>query len=281
MEFSIESLRTQLPIIYKDCKWALIDCGAYKGEFTKDVSSILKPTKTVLIEANPNLASELVKLFAQETSVTVEAMAVGQPNSEINFNLYDDLATSSILEDPNKSKETKLVNVKTISLNQVIERANCEIFLKTDLQGYDLEAIKLINDANWTRIRVCVIEFIQAPLYLQQGDTLEILNLIHSKGFSIFQISDLHSTQDGQLAFGNFVFVKKQLLPEYSKNQTLATFQANEFLSPITKVYKTAADERLKLIDRLSEEIQTIQKSGLQSSKTSRFEKLKSFILRS
>ena len=71
---------------------------------------------------------------------------------------------------------------------------------------------------------------------------------------ALFQIGDLHSFSSGRLAFGNFVFVKRDCIPQCESLDGGDKIAANELLSPLTHEFRRAADESLQLVERLHRE---------------------------
>lgn len=254
MENSLLALEKAVPLAFKDDEWTFIDCGAYLGDFTDEVIQKFKPANVIIIEANPALAAKLSNRFTESsTAITLENVALSTQNEIVNFYVYDDLATSSLLQD--RTSEGKVIQIRSKTLSSVINSAMAPVFLKTDLQGLDYLVLQESKEELKQKVKIIICEFIQYPLYKNQGSPFEIFAGMEEIGFELFQITDLHSKEFGNLAFGNFIFIKKELAQKIVAISEPDKMISNELKSHFVLTLKEAAEERLALINRLDKEL--------------------------
>lgn len=131
-------------------KGLVFDVGANVGSYTEIFLSL--GARVIAIEPNPDCADILEKLRPRNR-VVVERIAVGSKVSELPLFLCDDSSTHSTLSREwigvakdlprlAEKKWTRTVNVHTTTLDKLMEKYGCPSFLKIDVEGFEIEALK-------------------------------------------------------------------------------------------------------------------------------------------
>lgn len=138
----------------------VIDLGANKGNFSKEIIKKYKFSKLILVEPHPGLAKELKDIFKDNDSVKIIEAAIGDKTDDsIEFYLSKNREAGSvnknIIECEGADDVCAKINVRTITLKDIIERFDIKKIdlLKIDIDGseYDLfhsltgEASGIIN----------------------------------------------------------------------------------------------------------------------------------------
>ena len=167
----------------------VVHVGAHVAE-ERSVYSQLKVNKTLWIEAQPELASKLVRDFEGDPAQDVVCAAVWSSNgASMNFNITSNSESSSLLDLKLHSKlypEIRQVDsfwTKTATLDYIVfEKYNAD-FLNLDIQGAELEALKgagmILTNVKWIYVEVNENELYEGcPL------AYEIEDYLKTKGFT-------------------------------------------------------------------------------------------------
>ena len=137
VEGSIQNLRASG---YKPS--LIVDVGANIGDWAKMARSIFPDVPVHLIEAQPKLEPMLKKICEvnQDLSYTI-CLAGAQTGGEERFFL-DGTGSSVFEEDTNRAREK--VTLPIVCLDDVVDLKGVTtgVFLKLDVQGYELEVLK-------------------------------------------------------------------------------------------------------------------------------------------
>jgi FkbM family methyltransferase len=203
-----------------------IDCvlyvGANRGQMMKKFLENFPSTPIILYEADPRLAEFLDSAFMSE-HVSVRNKAVGRKNGRADFYVSGgtDGQSSSLLRmgkrhlnwNP-KSAQSEILEVETVALDSE-EFPMCEsIFLKIDIQGAELEALK--GAVNLLKKVVAIdVEVSTVSMYEDDSNWLEVSNFLTSQGFILFDIEPwFHDhTNKNELLQADFRFVKSKMIP--------------------------------------------------------------------
>jgi FkbM family methyltransferase len=131
-------------------KALVFDVGANVGLYTEIFLSL--GARVIAIEPNPACAETLEKIRPRNR-VVVERVAVGSKESELPLFLCDDSSTHSTLSRewigvakdlPRLAEKTwgRSINVHMTTLSKLMEKHGCPSFLKIDVEGFEVEALK-------------------------------------------------------------------------------------------------------------------------------------------
>jgi FkbM family methyltransferase len=204
-----------------------VDCvlyvGANRGQMMKKFSINFPKVPIFLYEADPTLASFLKERF-ESSLVSVRNKAVGSVNGKANFHISTgtDGQSSSLLSmgprhlkwNP-ESAQNRTIEVETVALDSENLSRFQAIFLKIDIQGFELEAFK--GASNLLK-NVAAIDVEVSTVSMYDGDCnwLEVSNFLVSNGFQLYDVDPwFHDhTNSNELLQADFRFVRKKLIPE-------------------------------------------------------------------
>lgn len=173
---------------------AILDIGAYHGNWTTDMMSIYPNSKYYLFEA---INYVQLNRFNNNTNVYVKNELLNDKEEEVDWYEGKNTGDSFFKEKTKFYLNTKPMKRKTINLNTIIERDNIlqkekNIFIKIDCQGAEIPILKGSNKIfNLTDFIV-----MEMPLFGQYNEGvpsfLEHIQYMDSIGFIPFDIVDNH-----------------------------------------------------------------------------------------
>jgi FkbM family methyltransferase len=131
-------------------KGLVFDVGANVGLYTEIFLKL--GARVVAIEPNLDCA-EILEKVRPRNRVVLERVAVGSKESELPLFLCDDSSAHSTMSREwigvakdlprlAEKKWTRTVNVRTTTLDYLMAKHGCPNFLKIDVEGFELEALK-------------------------------------------------------------------------------------------------------------------------------------------
>jgi FkbM family methyltransferase len=123
----------------------ILDVGANYGFISMALTTNLGGSARVFaFEPHPEIANAVSKSVAANkfTNITVENLAVGDYEGEIDIDLYGQ--TSNILQSANEGETPiKSIKIRQVSLDQYItDKGIRPDFIKIDVDGYELNVLK-------------------------------------------------------------------------------------------------------------------------------------------
>jgi FkbM family methyltransferase len=136
----------------------IIDAGAFQGDWARLAHAVFPKAPILLIEPQPQLATQLQQLCAQHPGWRTRAVLLGAYAGTAHFQLAE--TNSRIVAAPAiPAADKSVVPLPINTLARVATEegfAECD-FLKLDLQGHELEALKGAHDL-FGKIEVIVTE---------------------------------------------------------------------------------------------------------------------------
>lgn len=191
----------------------IFDCGAYTGSWAAEISRTFPGAQLVLVEPNPRLQPIIRQNVAavSPAPIVVEA-AVGEAEGTAHLNVWDNEQTSapgsSLLSHVQGQAATR-VEVKVLTIDAIAAReGKSPDFLKLDLQGFELPALKGATTVLQTA-QLCEIEFGVLEAYLGRTTPRQLMDLMYDLNYTLYDVVDLiYRPYDGALTGGDFFFVK-------------------------------------------------------------------------
>jgi len=169
----------------------VIDIGANVGQFAVASANLFKDVQIYAFEPVPETNHQLNKNIASLNNIKSYAIALGNEEGEVVFNINSHSHSSSILplaaahsEAFPDAKEVQKITVKVTTLDRVL--ADVEFrsptLLKIDAQGYEGNILKGATET-LKRVDIVILEGSFKQMY--EGEMLfsDILDLMTSQGF--------------------------------------------------------------------------------------------------
>ena len=189
---------------------AIIDCGAYIGEWTRMIKNIYPSSKVLMIEANPEKEINLQAVQGEYPQTVDYAVSLLGAENRTNVKFYKMESGSSILEEQSSApRDILLLPMKTLDEIADEKGFSDAAFIKIDVQGYEIEvlkgATKILKRAELVLLEVSFIQYNKgSPLI---GD---VVNFMSDHGFAVYDIGDLARWgTDSTLVQGDLFFIKQ------------------------------------------------------------------------
>lgn len=235
----------------------ILDVGGYRGEFS-DLFLESENVKIFIYEPDKTSYEFLAKKYSMYKNVEVSNIAVSNFNGESSFFTQSEGYRSSLLVDV-ISKEFDEVKIKVDTIDNSLkhiynDKSKKVCLLKIDTQGNDLLVLEGAKDFINTCKPLIICEVIFQPLYKDQNSFQDIINILYSFGYMPVFIENIHLNENGFISYSDFYFMHSLKVKEFGSdllNKSFQLFMEESILNSYT-MFKEAAEERLKLIDRLT-----------------------------
>lgn len=203
-----------------------IDGGACHGDFTALLLSEFPAAKVHAFEPNAALCSELAGRYADARGVRIWNLALHERAGQVDLRVHADPGTSSLLPRPcddrryyhSSDRVVATLPVPAISLDAfVAEHAPDGVgLLKLDTQGSELSILRGAGEAlgRWA-IDVIYTEFFVVPHYEGAPLLADLMAYLDRYGYSLFDLFKGPNAGNGQLRFGDAIFVSPRVRRRY------------------------------------------------------------------
>ena len=192
-----------------------IDVGANKGQFSLLVNSLF-PKKNIL--AFEPIKSEYLiykKIFKNIKNVKCFNAGLGNKIKTKQLYLTKSKDSSSFFKPSkiqnNLFRNTNVVSTQTVKIKKLssfLPRLKKPIFLKIDVQGYELEVLK---GANLNQIQYIYLEGSYLKLYENQPLIKDIVKYLSKKNFKLIGEYNLVKKNDKKIQ-ADFLFINKNFI---------------------------------------------------------------------
>jgi len=256
--------KTLLPILGDRRGGIALDVGAHTGEFAGELLASGLFGRVVAFEPNPDNALRIERGFAGDERLAVERCAVGASEGIAELVVDDDTATGSLLPYA-QGYETKgavrRLHVPVVSLDAwrvaVGGTTGPVTFLKIDTQGNDLAVLEGARGLIASDRPAVRAELIYVFLYENQASPHAIHDFMTAAGYRLHNLSDIHATPEGRLAFADALFVPAELPDAFS--QVFHRLDDGDALRSRLASLESACAERLAAIETLDAEVRRLQ----------------------
>jgi FkbM family methyltransferase len=200
----------------------IFDVGAHTGETARKYRARFPDATIYCFEPFPDSIAALERRFARDAGVHIVPQAVSQRVGRKTFYVNELAPTNSLLPRPAAGRRyypstasprtTIEVEVTTLDAFTAAHGISAIDILKFDIQGGELMALqgaeKLLRSGG---IPLIYTEIMFVPHY--QGGALfpELWSALAQFGYSFFDIYDLQRATNGQLRYGDALFVSQSL----------------------------------------------------------------------
>ncbi len=201
---------------------SIFDVGAHKGQTAGRYRAKFPAADIYCFEPFPASIAELQKRHSDDRKIHLVPKAVGyQPGTATFYvNAFD--ATNSLLRRPTSDRRyypksagpKEAIEVDVVDLAGFVRTNNISTIdvLKLDIQGGELDALRGAEPLfEAGSISVVYTEIMFVPHY--EGAPLfhEVWSFLSNFGYSLFDIYDLHRATNGQLRYGDAIFVSESV----------------------------------------------------------------------
>ena len=193
------------------------DVGANIGEFAKACSIVLLSAEVTCFEPVPATYEVLSRACKKIPQVTVECLAIGE-RAEMTrmytsaFSHTDSIlaAGKDLLGGWENARANNYVDVKVVTLDEYVPKGDGslkDVFLKIDVQGYELFVLKgaenILKQCRCVQVEVSIREMYEnAPIFP------EVWQFLRKRGFILAEVSNiLRSPKDNLPVSCDLVFV--------------------------------------------------------------------------
>jgi FkbM family methyltransferase len=182
----------------------IIDGGAYRGDWVKDVWAVWPGVPCALVEPQLERKPQLERLARQVNGSFVVAQALGSQSGTANFQLCETASGISDEVIPGKTIEVPITTIKAILNEHPGFKSD---FLKLDLQGYELPALKgagvKMQQFEVVLLEVSIIRIGDVPSFSEMDQ------FMISQGFRVYDvIPQYYRPLDGALWQMDVFFVR-------------------------------------------------------------------------
>lgn len=203
----------------------IFDIGAHKGETVARYRDIFPGADIWCFEPFPDSARVLNQRFADDSGIHVTTAAVADKAGSKTFYVNNNDSTNSLLPRNQQSRRyyhsesfaSTTVDVDVVTVDDVVRDNNIGSIdiLKFDIQGGELmafEGAKETLQAN--RAALIYTETLFVPHYEENPLFNDLWNCLAEYGYTLFDIYDLYRAGNGQLRFGDALFVSPEVRRE-------------------------------------------------------------------
>jgi len=199
----------------KDCN-TVIDIGANKGQFSLIANDIFFEPKIIAFEPLKTAAKKYNKLFHKNKNITLHNYALGKREKNVNINVSKREDSSSILNIGKKQSlifpGTEISHNEKISISPlnnfiVSDDLISPVFVKIDVQGYELEVLKGCNNF-FEYFDYIFVECSFIELYENQPMAYEIINYLFNYSFKLRGIYNTFYDKTGTSIQADLLFCK-------------------------------------------------------------------------
>jgi len=197
----------------------VVDVGAHRGNFSREMFSKLDLVEGILFEPNPVLfRTSIQDLTASNSKISAKEIAIGATKGESKFHIAanDGLSSSflNMLElHKQMAPEALYVTehiVKIEALDEVVPLGWKNILLKIDTQGFELQVLEGAKNTI-LNVSVIVMEVSFDELYDGAPTATDLINYLYMRNFIIFQIIPVFTTPNGRWLQADLILVKNKL----------------------------------------------------------------------
>jgi len=196
----------------------VVDIGANRGQFALVARQCQPQARVISFEPLPPAAAKFRAVFADDDRVTLHEVAIGPVpgNATIHVSRRDDsssllpITATQVALFPG-TEETSIAVVRVAPLHEFVSVDDIQppAFLKLDVQGYELEALRGCEDL-LDRFACVYAECSFVELYAGQALADEVIAWMRERGFKLRGVHNMDYDRGGRAIQADFLFVQKK-----------------------------------------------------------------------
>lgn len=200
----------------------IVDVGAFQGETVARYRSLFPNATIHAVEPFPDSLRALQRRFGDDPKIRLHGVALADTPGRRTFHVNGLAATNSLLPRPEAgwryypeaARPQGVIEVEVTTLDAMLEREGIAKIdaLKLDIQGGELLALAGAKNALAdNQMALIQSECMFIPHYADGPLLHELWLLLAGQRFTLFALYDLVRAENGQLRFGDAVFVHDDL----------------------------------------------------------------------
>lgn len=207
----------------------IIDAGANAGQTTLKYKKLFPESNIYGFEPFPEIFEKFKNAYQHDKFVITEQIALSNKTGEDVLNINSSVCTNSLLEavdayaESLQYKNVGKITIKTITLDQYCQENNIKNIdiLKMDVQGGELQILQgAENMLKEKKISIIFSEVEFAEIYKNQPLFFNICEYLNRYGYSLYNIYNECSDQNGQLFSGDAIFINDGTIRRKNNNQS-------------------------------------------------------------
>jgi FkbM family methyltransferase len=192
---------------------AIVDGGAFIGEFTREAATLFPGARFIVVEPNPFVQQSLRQNTHHIAPAPIYCeCALGERAGKTAFNIWGDptkaVGASLLAHVQGAAEHSVEVMIETVD-GLAAKYAIKPDLIKLDLQGAEALALRGSPEALRTA-EMLVVEFGCLEAYTGRATPREIMEIVYSMDYCLYDVVDCHyRPYDGALTAGDFIFVKR------------------------------------------------------------------------
>ncbi|MCU0782487.1 MAG: FkbM family methyltransferase [Verrucomicrobia bacterium] len=186
----------------------IIDCGAFRGNWTRLAKSVFPASKVLMVEAQSSKQKLLEQVSADFDGTAQYAITLLGPEEKSDVPFFEMGTGSSVLEElTDLPRKPTLRNMRTLDGLLREKGIAAPSLIKLDLQGFEIEALKGATQA----LEKAEVVFLETSLVAyNKGAPLfdEVMAFLKTRGFLLYDCRNLNRWRGGDLFQLDAVFVK-------------------------------------------------------------------------
>ena len=190
----------------------VVDGGANRGQWSAELRMEFPGIPVISVEPVLAAYKELKVLASQVSNWSTLNVALGENLGTATMNVANNGEQSSSLLFPAnhlnyyptvefiKTQETKIITLDSIGVKE-----GSRVFLKLDLQGNELPALKGATEF-LKNVKAIELEMTTIQMYREQATFLAVATYLAEHGFAVFSFADPFRGLDGQSIYVDVLF---------------------------------------------------------------------------
>lgn len=191
----------------------IYDIGANKGYWTQECLRYFPHATYYLFEPQEGLKEHIELATKGYENVQLFSVGLGSANDEVYFTMHDrdDSCSFRFSEEEAKSRGLHQIKLPIFRLDSFVKEHGLKApsILKIDAEGLDLEVIEGAGEL-LSEVEIIMVE-VSIMTNRIENTALRVMQVLDSKGFKIFEITDMNRPFPNQVLWlCEFVFIKKE-----------------------------------------------------------------------
>ena len=201
----------------RDSRLTIFDVGACSGDVTKNYRGLFPDARIYCFEPFPDSFEKLEKLTSDE-NIKAYRLAVCDRIARTKLYVNEDVTCNSFFPRPQsgtryypkKARHIEQIEVDTITIDGFCDREQIEYIdiLKIDVEGAEIKVLSGARDKLSKHAVFLIYTEVTFTAHYEGGCLFyEVAGFLEQYGYTFFNFYDLKRAKNGQLRWGNAIFL--------------------------------------------------------------------------